>query len=232
MGLWGRVAPLLTPWCSLRELPTGVNLNRYAGCGSSIPWHGNDEPLFGDQSDPKVIASMSLGSSVDFRVRSRVRRNAPSSIRLNRGDLLVMDGPNRSMSIQPHPSCKGPGSTLRTDGYHSTPRPTRAGACCPLPSCAQGLPGLGRREGGGGISDAAFGVVFPLAGGRCVPRTGVRLDCPLGVASPASLPCLSLLFHSGATCFFTRTGALDWEETVENAAAAWTVPTVDLEIPF
>ena len=48
-------------------------------------------------------------------------------------------------------------------------------------------------EGDGDISDAAFGVVFPLAGGRCVPRTGVRLDCPLEVASPASLPCLSLL---------------------------------------
>ena len=79
-------------------------------------------------------------------------------------------------------------------------------------------------RGKGGISDAAFGVVFPLAGGRCVPRTGVRLDCPLGVSSPASLPCLSLLLHSGATWFSSRTGALDWEETVENAAAAWTVP--------
>ena len=48
-------------------------------------------------------------------------------------------------------------------------------------------------------------------------------------ASPASLPCLSLLPHSGATCFSATTGALDWEETVENAAAG---PTVDLEIPL
>ena len=45
-----------------------MNLNRYAGWGSSIPWHSDNEPLFGDQSDPKVIVSMSLGSSVDFRV--------------------------------------------------------------------------------------------------------------------------------------------------------------------
>ena len=65
----------------------------------------------------------------------------------------------------------------------------------------QGLPGPGSREGEGGISDAAFGLVFPLAGNRCVPRTGVRLYCPLGVAPPASLPCLSLLPHSGATWF-------------------------------
>ena len=93
MGLWSRVAPLLTPWCTAREVPSGVNLNRYAGWGSSIPWHSDNEPLFGDQSDPKVIVSMSLGSSVDFRVCRRwSRRNAPSSIRLDHGDLLVMDG--------------------------------------------------------------------------------------------------------------------------------------------
>ena len=61
------------------------NLNWYARCGSSIPWHSDDEPLFGDQSDPKVILSMSPGSSVDFRVRSR-----------GNGDLLVMDGPAHS----------------------------------------------------------------------------------------------------------------------------------------
>ena len=28
IGLWGRVASLLSPWCGRRELPTGVNLNR------------------------------------------------------------------------------------------------------------------------------------------------------------------------------------------------------------
>ena len=45
----------------------------------------------------------------------------------------------------------------------------------------------------GGIFNAAFGMVVPLAGGRCVPRTGVSPDCPLGVAWPASSPCLSPL---------------------------------------
>ena len=88
MELWSRVVPLLTPWCSERELPSGVNLNWYAGCGSYIPWHGDNEALFGDQSDPKVIVSMSLGSSVDFRVCRRGGRNDPSPIRLDDGDLL------------------------------------------------------------------------------------------------------------------------------------------------
>ena len=61
MELWCRVAPLLTPWFSWRGAIG--NLNQYAGWGTSIPWHSDTEPLFGDQNDPKVIASMSLGSS-------------------------------------------------------------------------------------------------------------------------------------------------------------------------
>ena len=214
MGLWGRVAPLLTPWCSLGEVPSGVNLNRYASRGSSIPWHCDNEHLFGDHCDPKVIVCMSLGFSVDFRVCRRGRRNAPPFFL---GWTMVtfwswMVQVNHSMSIQPSPSRKGPGSTLPTGGFLSTPRPAlRAGACWALPSWA------GSPRVRGGIFNAtigvnaAFGVVFPLAGGRCVPRTGVRLDCPLGVALPGSQPCLSLLSHSGATCFSTRAGAMDWE---------------------
>ena len=111
--------------------------------------------------------------------------------------------------------------TYRWISQHTpTCKGLRAGACWALPSCVQGLPGLDPRGGEGGIFNAAFGVVFPLAGGRCVPRTGVRLDCPLWVALPASLPCLSLLPHSGATCSSSRTGALDWWETVEGAAGS------------
>ena len=46
IGLWGRVAPHLSPWCARREVPTGVNLNQYAGPGSRIRWHSDNEPLF------------------------------------------------------------------------------------------------------------------------------------------------------------------------------------------
>ena len=31
ISLWGRVAPFLSPWCGKKELPTGVNLDQYAG---------------------------------------------------------------------------------------------------------------------------------------------------------------------------------------------------------
>ena len=225
MGLWGRVAPLLTPWCSLREIPSGVNLNRYAGRNSCIPWHSDDEPLFGDQGDPKVIVSMSLGSSVHFRVRSRGSRNVLSPIRLNHGDLLVMDGLVQSEYEHSTSSMlHGPRANLTyrwITQHTSTCNALRARVCCALPSCAQGLPGLGSRLKRGAFLMPHLVWVFPLADGRCVPHTGVRLDCPLGVALPTSLPCLSTgCSYSGATCSSTRAGALDWGKTVENAVAA------------
>ena len=92
VNLWSRVAPLLTPGCAKGEVPTGVNLNRYAGNGSCIPWHCDNERLFGSPFEPKVIVSMSLGHSALFKLRRRAPENTPSQIRLDHGDLLVMDG--------------------------------------------------------------------------------------------------------------------------------------------
>ena len=63
---WSRVASLLTPWCAKGEVPTGVNLNRYSGNGSRIPWHCDNEGLFGHPFEPK---SMSLGHSALFKLR-------------------------------------------------------------------------------------------------------------------------------------------------------------------
>ena len=116
MGLWGWVAPLLTPWCSLRELPTGVNLNRYAGWGSSIPWHSDDEPLFGDQGDPKVIVSMSLGSSVDFRVCSRLVMDGLAQLEYEHSTSSELQGPRVNLTYrwitQHNPTCKALGARV------------------------------------------------------------------------------------------------------------------------
>ena len=78
-----QVASLLTPWCAKGEVPTGVNLNRYAGEGSRIPWHRDNERLFGHPSEPKVIVSMSLGHSILFFLRRRRLENTHSQIRLD-----------------------------------------------------------------------------------------------------------------------------------------------------
>ena len=92
VNLWSRVASLLAPWCAKGEVPTGVNLNRYAGDGSCIPWHCDNERLFGSPSEPKVIVSMSLGHSVLFKLCRRASENTTSQIWLDHGDLLVIDG--------------------------------------------------------------------------------------------------------------------------------------------
>ena len=76
VNLWSRVASLLTPWRAKGEVPTGVNLNRYAGKGSRIPWHCDNELLFGSPFEPKIV-SMSLGHSVLFKLRRRASENTP-----------------------------------------------------------------------------------------------------------------------------------------------------------
>ena len=73
-----------------------MNLNRYAGKGSCIPWHRDNERLFGYLVEPKVIVSMTLGHSVLFKLRRRTPENTHSQIRLDHGDLLVMDGLTQS----------------------------------------------------------------------------------------------------------------------------------------
>ena len=73
-----------------------MDLNRYAGNGSCIPWHRDDERLVGHSSEPKVIVSMCLGHSVLFKLRRHTPENTPSEIQLDHDDLLVMDGLTQS----------------------------------------------------------------------------------------------------------------------------------------
>ena len=123
--MWGRVAPFLSPWCGKKDVPTGVNLNQYAGSRSCVPWHSGDESLFGPPNQPKLIVSLSLGNSVEFKVRRRAPRKVPSSIRLV--------WPNRSMNIARRLSCRVFGLTLPTAGWPNALRPVhwRSGLCTP-----------------------------------------------------------------------------------------------------
>ena len=120
----------LSPWCGKKDVPTGVNLNQYAGSGSFIRWHSDNEPLFGAQNLPKLIVSMrfivilSLGNSVEFMVRRRASGKVPSSIRLDHCDVLVMDGLAQSeYDIARRLSCRVLGLTLLSAGLPNTLRP-------------------------------------------------------------------------------------------------------------
>ena len=167
ISLWGRVAPLLSPWCGRRELPTGVNLNRYSGPSSCVRWHSDNEPLFGPQSLPKLIVSLSFGNSVEFTVRRRASRNVPSSIRLDHGDLLVMDGLTQSECVH----CTASGLqvprvnlTFRWVAQHIASCPLAGTVSCVLPSCVQGLAEPGPRGEGGGRNklSSSWGSVLLL----------------------------------------------------------------------
>ena len=134
--------------------PTGVNLNLYAGKGSFVPWHCDDELLFGEPSDPKVIAvSMSLGHSVQFKLRFRVTVNSPSQIRLDYGDLLVIDGLTQFEYEHPtssERSCPRVNLTFRWLSQHIRSCPEAGFIGCTLPSGAQDLAEPHYCVGGGG----------------------------------------------------------------------------------
>ena len=141
IGLWSRVAPLLSPWCARGNVPTGVNLNRYSSSGSCIPWHSDNESLFGSPNQPNRIFSVSLGHAVVFQVR-RVPGDVPSSITwssrcvvarrvkfpLRFGWTMVtsclwMVWPHRSMNIARRLGFRVLGLTLPTAGLHNMLRP-------------------------------------------------------------------------------------------------------------
>ena len=101
-----------------------MNLNQYAGPGSFIRWHSDNEPLFGPPNQPKLIVSLSLGNFVEFKVRRRAPCGVPSSIRLDHGDVLSwMVWPNRSMNIARRLGCRVLGLTLPTARWLNTLRP-------------------------------------------------------------------------------------------------------------
>ena len=61
---------------------------QYAGPGSHIRWLCGNEPLVGPQYSPKLIISLSLGNSVELKVRRRAPGEVPSSLRVDHGDVL------------------------------------------------------------------------------------------------------------------------------------------------
>ena len=158
ISLWGTVAPFLSPWCGKKELPTGVNLNHYDGSRSCVRWHSDNEALFGPRDSPKLIVSLSLGNPVEFKVR-RVSDSVTSSITLNHGDVLVMDGSAQSEYLHcTMPGLQGPrvNLTYRWVAQHTASCPLAGVVGCLLPSCVQGLAEPGSRLGEEGENNRSF----------------------------------------------------------------------------
>ena len=141
-----------------KELPTGVNLNHYDGSRSWVHWHSDNESLFGPRDSPKLIVSLSSGNPVEFKVR-RVSDSVTSSITLDHGDVLVMDG---SAQLE-HLHCTMPGLqgprvnlTYRWVAQHTASCPLAGVVGCLLPSCVQGSAEPGSRLWEKGENDWSF----------------------------------------------------------------------------
>ena len=119
--LWRAVAPLMKPWCAEGEVPTAANLNLYRGGNSCVGWHRDDELLFGEFGEAKLIVSVSLGGSAVFRWK---RRSCPDDeghfCRLGHGEFLSwMANARKSSFIGRILVGNRNGSTLRSVGSNS-----------------------------------------------------------------------------------------------------------------
>lgn len=87
---WTSTLSLVKSWIENKAQHqfNSVLLNQYRNGNDSVAWHSDDEPELGQ--DP-IIASLSLGASRKFELRSRSQPNLDKiEILLNSGDLLIM----------------------------------------------------------------------------------------------------------------------------------------------
>ena len=133
----------MKPWCAEGEVPTAANLNLQRGWNSCVGWHRDDELLFREYSDAKLIVSVSVGSSAVFRWR---RQSCPDDeghlCWLGHGDMLVKDGQYQDEYLHrtdPGREQERINLTFRWVKQHASSCPlVKAGVACCLPTCVQG----------------------------------------------------------------------------------------------
>ena len=165
----------MKPWCAEGEVPSAANLNLYRGRSSYVGWHSDDEPLFGERGEAKLIVSVSFGTQALFKWKGKsCPSNDSRSCWLGHGDILVMD-------------CTDPGSdqeriniTFRWVKQHVTSCSfLRTGVACCLPTCARGFSFSDTEMVGIGI----FWVFWLLLGALCILGVLVFVVYPLCVQS-------------------------------------------------
>ena len=209
-GIWRAIAPLMKPWCAEGEVPTAANLNLYRRWRSCVGWHRDDELLFGECGEAKLIVSVSFGNNAVFRWR---RQSCPDDegqlCYLGHGDILVMDGQCQDEFLH----CTDPGRkqerinvTFRWVKQHVSSCPLfKAGVACCLPTCAQGcsFPVTGDFGFGFGV----FWAFWFLLGVLCIWRV---------LALLVSLLCTRLGLLRCASCWTRPLGGGRWEHYLCN----------------
>ena len=168
------------PWCAEEDVPTSANLNLYRGRSSHVGWHSDDEPLFGELGEAKLIVSVSFGTSVLFKWRGKhCPSNDGHSCWLGHGDILVMDGQCQDEFRH----CTDPGSdqeriniTFRWVKQHvASCSFLRTGVACCLPTCARGFSFSGTEI----VEIGSFWAFLLLLGTLCILGVLVSLVIPL-----------------------------------------------------
>ena len=178
--LWRAIAPLMKPWCAEGDVPSAANLNLYRGRSSHVGWHSDDEPLFGERGEAKLIVSVSFGTQALFKWKGKsCPSNDGRSCWLGHGDILVMDGQCQDEFYH----CTDPGSdqeriniTFRWVKQHvASCSFLRTGVACCLPTCARGFSFSDTGIVGIGI----FWVFWLLLGTLCILGVLVFVVYPL-----------------------------------------------------
>ena len=149
-------------------MPTAANLNLYRGRDSCVRWHCDDEPLFRERGEAKLIVSVSSGTQALFKWEGKSSSDGEvSSCCLGRGDILVMDGQCQDEFLH----CTDPGLeqerinvTFRWITRHTASCALRTGVVCCLPTCAQGSSAAVK----GGVGGGPFWALWVLLGVLCM----------------------------------------------------------------
>ena len=124
-------------------MPTAANLNLYRGGNSRVGWHCNDEPLFGECGEAKLIVSVSFGTTALLKWKGKSCPDSEAHLCCpGHGDILVMDGQCQDKFLR----CTDPGLeqerinvTFRWIKQHvASCSFLKAGVACCLPTYAQG----------------------------------------------------------------------------------------------
>ena len=179
----------------------------FAGC--------DDEPLFGECGEAKLIVSLSFGTQALYKWKGKFCPcKEGGSCWLGHGDVLVMKGQCQDEFLH----CTDPGLererinvTFRWIRKHATSRALRTGVACCLPTCGQVHPLL--------LQVCGRKVFFWLSGYSLEPLVH------MGGTSLASLPfmCAGIGLRRCAFCWTRPSGGGRWGHNLRNLrGVCWT----------
>ena len=214
--LWRAIAPVMKPWCAEGEVPTAANLNLCLGRKLRVEWHSDNEPLFGERGETKLIVSVSFGTSALFKWKGKsCPSNVVNSCFHGHGDILVMDGQCQDEFLL----CTDPGSDQerinvtfhRIKQHVASCSFVRTGVACCLPTCARFFSVLGTEL----VEKDFFFAFWLLLGAWCILGVLALLVFPLcvqGVGLKDVPPAAPVLWAEvGGGIIFVTPGEFAWQ---------------------